>query len=448
MDASGPYIAFDGGFIQNPRINQVNGYMNPKGQERLTAKIYDGGVGVLFKHGRPWFLCDQDGDGILNDYERQQDPEFDDGDCESAIPTDWSLKCDIWLTTKTDTQHDVDETEERVLLNTITANTFEPWVDVIRNGVYMSDYRFVDYHPATDTLVIPIATLGDMIIPDGSLLEMVWYSDKSTEVSTNGPTFGCTVVDSLTLGNGITIPLYLDCWFDASGEEQHVYNQGVTDWCGNWGSKYVEQRFIVDMSGPMCTVVVADKLDPVGNLEVHAAFMDWGAGVDQGSMQVWVFDPEGNVVGQFQGTSGMVSGMVEGPLTRGEYKVRAYAKDLLGNPCLTEKTVLVESSVLSLVEAISYPNPFDPDQGQFATIQFNMSKQTNVEVSVKIYDFAGQYVRTLTPVADKASPGKFVWGGEADDGTKMANGAYMCRITASDGVRTQEQTLKVVLWRD
>jgi flagellar hook assembly protein FlgD len=43
---------------------------------------------------------------------------------------------------------------------------------------------------------------------------------------------------------------------------------------------------------------------------------------------------------------------------------------------------------------------------------------------------------------------KVKWGGTASDGTKLANGAYIVRVVASDGQRTEEANLKVVIWRD
>ena len=40
------------------------------------------------------------------------------------------------------------------------------------------------------------------------------------------------------------------------------------------------------------------------------------------------------------------------------------------------------------------------------------------------------------------------WAGEASDGTPLSNGAYICRIAATDGVKTVDQSLKLVIWRE
>ena len=71
------------------------------------------------------------------------------------------------------------------------------------------------------------------------------------------------------------------------------------------------------------------------------------------------------------------------------------------------------------------------------------------DVTIKVYDFAGEYVTTLmtNERMDPSSPA-VMWGGTASDGTKLANGAYIVRVVASDGARTEEANLKVVIWRE
>jgi len=47
VDRKSPYIEFDGGFVSNPRLINVKGYMNPA-NNKLVAKMYDEGTGILF----------------------------------------------------------------------------------------------------------------------------------------------------------------------------------------------------------------------------------------------------------------------------------------------------------------------------------------------------------------------------------------------------------------
>ena len=83
-----------------------------------------------------------------------------------------------------------------------------------------------------------------------------------------------------------------------------------------------------------------------------------------------------------------------------------------------------------------------------ARIQFSLSKAA--DVTVKVYDFGGQFVRTLASKQrfESTDAGFIEWGGEAEDGTDLANGTYIVRVTASDGARTEEANLKVVIWRE
>ena len=102
---------------------------------------------------------------------------------------------------------------------------------------------------------------------------------------------------------------------------------------------------------------------------------------------------------------------------------------------------------MTLTEAYGYPNPFNPTVGGDMAINFAVSKTS--DVTIKVYDFAGEYVTTLVSneQMDPSSP-TIMWGGTASDGTKLANGAYIVRVVASDGQRTEEANLKVVIWRD
>ena len=100
-----------------------------------------------------------------------------------------------------------------------------------------------------------------------------------------------------------------------------------------------------------------------------------------------------------------------------------------------------------MTQTSAYPNPFNPADGMDATITFDLSKAA--DVTVRIYDFGGNYVTTIAS-NDHVESGvaTYGWGGEAEDGTDLANGTYFARVIATDGTRTEEKNLKVVLWRE
>lgn len=434
-DRTAPYVEFDGGWVTNPRLTRALGFMNPN-NTALTARMFDAGSGILFKHDRPWFVLDQDCDGVLDPDERQQTPVYEYGDINCWVQLDWSTKVDVWMNDGEDDQNDIDEIEERTLIITGTATTMEPWVTSTSDN---EDWLYPDYVPGTDSLIVPVPFLGNTPIQDGSVIEIVWYSDKSIEQNPDGPGGGCGP----------------NCLWDSRSQEMHIYNQGVTDWASNFGSRFVEQRFVVDMAPPACNFTLpTGTVDPSGDIVIDLTAVDAGAGTTV--IDVTVIDPtgaevpEGTEAGQFERTidlaTGRVTGTVHGPLMAGEYTIRLTAIDALGNRCDTVKVVRVESAVLAMTEAMAFPNPFNPAETE-AGIHFNLSRPS--DVTVRIYDFAGNEVNALA--VSRAMPGGAVnlpWGGEASDGTDLANGAYICRITATDGSRTEESNLKLVIWRE
>jgi hypothetical protein len=236
----------------------------------------------------------------------------------------------------------------------------------------------------------------------------------------------------------------------------HIYNEGIQDWASNSGSKYVEQRFIVDMSCPTITFLepATSIVDPNGDLHVVVLAVDGGVGV--GPFEVTIMDPSGNVVAPREGDAGYEHGryqaIIRGPLLRGEYTVKAVATDLLGARCEKAVAVRVEALVMAMTEAAVAPNPFNPQGadkavGGLLNIGFNLDKPG--DVTIKVYDFAGLEVATVANQKHlEAGYRTEPWAGEASDHTALANGAYILRITATDGVKTVEQSLKLVIWRE
>jgi len=178
---------------------------------------------------------------------------------------------------------------------------------------------------------------------------------------------------------------------------------------------------------------------------------DLGVGV--GTFEVTILDPSGNVVtpSTFSYTNGRYEATVLRPLAHGEYTVKAVATDRLGASCEQALAVRVEAKVLAMTGVSVAPNPYNPQGGDKAhgpmMVAFNLARSG--DVTIKIYDFAGVEVATLAnQMHFDAGDCVVNWAGEANDHTALANGAYICRIVATDGIKTAEQSVKLVIWRE
>jgi hypothetical protein len=256
-------------------------------------------------------------------------------------------------------------------------------------------------------------------------------------------------IDTLMVNDQTILVYGADCTYDSWAQEMHIYKQGIVDWAANSGSAYVEQRFIVDMKPPDCTFSSpAATVEPSGDLVIDVTFSDSGAGLDESSISVVVLDPEGNEVEVEDLTieNGHITGVVHGPLMRGEYTVKVSANDQLGNPCTITRTVKSQSEFLTMSDAHAFPNPFNPAEGN-AQIKFNLTRPATVTFSM--YDYGGNEIQVLNwKVAGVVGNNQWEWSGQAADGTDLANGAYICRVEATDGRRKEAQNVKVVIWRE
>jgi hypothetical protein len=103
---------------------------------------------------------------------------------------------------------------------------------------------------------------------------------------------------------------------------------------------------------------------------------------------------------------------------------------------------LFESGIISMPEVRlallpNYPNPFNPS----TTITYSMP--THSQVTICIFDVAGNIVRTILNA--EQPPGRYTihWNGLNDRGHRVASGTYFCRLTAGK----QSLSRKMLLMR-
>lgn len=445
VDNTAPYIEFHGGWVDNPLLRNVAGYLNPyKMENMLTVYMYDEGAGILVRpeHLYPLFGSDDEGDD--GDSEGYHEDIIED----DAPIGDPGIKYDLWLVHDEDDQVEVDEIEERLLLHPGTADEIIP---------YITPLLFADegaYTPA-DTMVVrlPIVAGGRTHdIQDGDIIEVTLYSKKHIEHMEDF-TAGCDVGlivnydPDLALSDTLAT-FYIDCYYDrATG--LHVYDRGIYDWAGNSGSKYVEQRFIVDMSAPTARLIdpAVGWVEPGRDFDFEIMLEDDGAGVASATAKL--VGPDGAVIEDgvtIAIVGDKITGRVIGGLPAGVYNAVVDVTDKAGNTTTLSVPIVVEAATLALSNTYVTPNPSNPAEGA-TTINFTLTR--SADVTIKVYDFAGEFVGTLLSNHHfGAQNNAWPWAGVAPDGTPLANGAYMIRIEAYDGTARKTAVVKAVLWRE
>ncbi|MBI5805983.1 T9SS type A sorting domain-containing protein [candidate division TA06 bacterium] len=85
----------------------------------------------------------------------------------------------------------------------------------------------------------------------------------------------------------------------------------------------------------------------------------------------------------------------------------------------------------------AFPNPFNGN----TTISFSLPSAGSV--SLKVYNIAGQVVKTICDEHRKAGVYKITWNGNDESGNKVSNGIYLYRLVTKD----QSQAKKVIVLR-
>ena len=85
----------------------------------------------------------------------------------------------------------------------------------------------------------------------------------------------------------------------------------------------------------------------------------------------------------------------------------------------------------------NYPNPFNPS----TSIRYFVGGDSPAKVSLKIYNVAGQLVKTL--VDEEKFSGEYMetWNGKNEDNEEVASGVYFYKLKVSDYVETKRMVL-------
>jgi len=458
VDATAPQISFHGGFVSSPVLKNIGGYLSPAAtQNMLKVELYDAESGIYMRPDHPEWIFDVDCTDNLPPDPRHamwQDDAcgwpYATGENPQAcwVEVDYGFKYDLWLVQHDhgeDEQGDIDEIEERLLLHTGTADEVIPYCTP---PLYMasSEDPPAEYYTPEDVLTVGLPVMGGGLIKNGDILEVVIYSTKTIEANSDSMFIGVRV-DTVYIG-GQQILLYGESFMDWRSQEMHIYNYGLFDYARNRGSRFVEQRFVVDMVGPTARLVGLPPT-PGEAATICIAIEDRGAGIatsGQGAPVIQLVGPDGEVVEgvEFAYSDGLWCATVEDGLGFGEYTVLVNGADLAGNQAIVRLPLVAQQATLTVTEAFITPNPVNPNDGA-AVIQMTLGREAHV--TAKVYDFAGDYVTTIASGHHAAGPVTIAWDGTAN-GAELGNGAYLIRVEAEDGNSKKGATIKAVIWRE
>jgi hypothetical protein len=236
---------------------------------------------------------------------------------------------------------------------------------------------------------------------------------------------------------------HLDC-SDGNEVEIYVYSgtnytgQGPCDLDGNCGV-YRRCSFVVDAYAPVISYSALDERP------IRITITDARSGVDWETLE---FYEDGDLVEEVDLDT--ETGVITYDPESGGVEVEIRVTDIAG--CnMASKTFRVSytgDDVLTFEDPHNYPNPFDPGAGNSSTtIDPGVSK--DCYLTVKIYDFAGEFVTTIVSNQYVSTSEKLYWDGTTEGGTAVANGTYLCYIKAkdSDGA-TKTAVIKITVLKE
>jgi hypothetical protein len=203
---------------------------------------------------------------------------------------------------------------------------------------------------------------------------------------------------------------------------------GPADLMGNYMPTYYKCSFEVDAGIPQFSPACGSINKSQRPIKI--CITDAKSGVDWSSLEFYAedetlclgFDCQDTTV-----TFDTEEGCIYYEPGAGRKHVEIRIKDNAGNSNIC--TFETEEAELFFTTPHNYPNPFDPREGK-TTIDLGLSK--SAYVTVKIYDFGGEFVRELQKNVWMGTATKLYWDGKTDGGTEVANGTYLCYIQARD----------------
>ncbi len=230
-------------------------------------------------------------------------------------------------------------------------------------------------------------------------------------------------------------PVGADDW-----DEYYEDDHGVFDCVGN-GTTPVVQILAIDVEPPVITVVGEDPNDQQLSLTGGChdlRVVDDGQGFDVTDLVIYEDGTPITRVAPGEVTEGTYSfnettGIIHYCVTPGTGKVEITVTDNAGNTVIRTFGL---GDPTNIVDATLNVNPWDPRVDGLLTIDYGFTGQA----TVKIYDFGGDLVRTMS-----SSSGTVAWNGTTEDGTTVAAGVYFGHIMVETTAGNYSTTVKIAV---
>ena len=128
-------------------------------------------------------------------------------------------------------------------------------------------------------------------------------------------------------------------------------------------------------------------------------------------------------------------------LEAGEWTIRLQAQDANGNPAATDRTATVAGE-FEIQNIANFPNPFTPRRG--TDFAYYLTESAD-EVTLKIYTVTGRLITAMDTLDAEVSYNEFHYDGLDADGEPLANGVYLYKFTARQGVTRRNKVGKIVV---
>ena len=311
----------------------------------------------------------------------------------------------------------------------------------------------IENGPIVDVVMTPVLIdVYEADIPAQNWHTDIWYNIQAADSAGNWaatPTYNFEVTNARTIvyddGQpywvpGATLP------GDGSYTQFHFADVGIDSGLVHQVKLFLSDPGTFDLRiyqgvvGPPSVL-----LDSIAGLV--CPYQQWYT-VDVTSMNIITNDPNGVVVGHIIGPGDSIGVLrdpvLDFPANMWNYVGGAWTPGTSGDHMIRLKVIPITLTGVAEKPGEPYsgfilgqitPNPMNTH----TTIKYQLA--TTQRVSLKVYDIAGQLVRTLATGHEQAGSHEVIWDSRDTRGSKVASGVYFVKLEAGENTATQKLLL-------